>query len=118
MCPYCRSKNLISDEDESKARKEIDRLAKAGQYEEAALRYEKMDLWDQARECRLMAKRKQKGAVKAEVGKVVAFTLSCPHCNATQPFAGKAQEETCKHCGTTYQVPKNVVALMQPNESS
>ncbi len=119
MCPYCRSKNLISEEDETKARKEIDRLAKAGNYEEAALKYEKMELWDKAKECRIMAKKKQqKGAAKIEAGKVVAVTLSCPHCSAEQPFAGKAQEEMCSRCGTTYRVPKNAVALMQPTENS
>jgi DNA-directed RNA polymerase subunit RPC12/RpoP len=118
MCPYCRSKNLISEEDENKARKEIDKLAKAGRYEEAALRYEKIDLWDQAKECRQLAKRKHVGSAKAEMGKVATVTLSCPHCSATQSFAGKSAEAVCSRCGTTYKIPKNVLALMQFEESN
>ena len=43
ICPYCKSKNLISDEDASKEIQEIERLQKAGRYEDAALKYEKLD---------------------------------------------------------------------------
>jgi hypothetical protein len=108
ICPYCKSKNLISDEDETKEIREIERLQKARRYEEAALKYEKLDQWDKAKDCRKIAKKKQGKSGNLEIGKVGTINVLCPHCNASQPVTSKSGEETCHHCGTTYIVPTEI----------
>jgi hypothetical protein len=112
MCPYCRSRNLISEEDAEKESKEIEQLVKAGRFEDAALKYEKLDLWDKAKECRLRAKKNRAGLASLETGKVGTIDLVCPHCNASQPATSKGNEETCSRCGTTYIIPDQVRELI------
>jgi DNA-directed RNA polymerase subunit RPC12/RpoP len=52
-CPYCGSTNLISKEDEVPTiLAEIEKLKKAEKYEEAALKYEELEMWDKAGEIR------------------------------------------------------------------
>jgi hypothetical protein len=117
MCPYCRSRNLISEEDTEKETKEIERLAKAGRYEDAALKYEKLDMWNEAKNCRLQAKKSRAGGANVQTGKVGTVNLVCPHCNITQPATSKSGEETCNHCGTTYKVPDKVRELFASGKS-
>jgi hypothetical protein len=112
MCPYCRSKNLIDDEDASKETSEIEQLAKKGRYEEAALRYEKLDLWDKAKECRRLAAKKNAGSSDLETGKVGTITVLCPHCGAAQPVTSKSDKGTCSRCGTIYRIPSVVHELV------
>ncbi len=112
MCPYCRSKNLISDEDAKNEIHEAERLAKTGRYEDAALAYEKLELWSEAKSCRTQARRKHSGSAISEVGKVDSVTLSCPHCSATQQTEAHAKELTCSRCGTMYRVPEEVRDLL------
>jgi ribosomal protein S27E len=107
MCPYCRSKNLISDKDELL---EAERLAKAGQYEEAALAYEKIDRWDDARDCRKKS-RKNKASSKIEMGKIAEVKVMCPHCSTAQPVNSKSEEIACTHCGTVFRIPEKVLEL-------
>ncbi len=113
MCPYCRSKNLVSEEDESKEIHEAERLAKAGRYEDAALRYEKLDLWNQAKSCRLLAKKKHAASGTLQVGRVGTVNILCPHCDSSQSIDSKSKEETCTRCGTTYLVPEKVIEMLQ-----
>jgi DNA-directed RNA polymerase subunit RPC12/RpoP len=105
MCPYCRGKNLISDEE---AVKTADQLANAGQYEEAALSYEKLDLWAEAKECRQLAKKKHLDSSDLAMAKVESVDLICPHCGASQAADPKLNEQTCKRCGTEYKIPEIV----------
>jgi hypothetical protein len=112
MCPYCHSKNLISEEDTEKETQEIERLVKTGRYEDAALKYEKLDLWDKAKDCRMRAKKNRASLASLETGKVGTINLVCPHCNASQPVTTKSSEETCNHCGTTYIIPDQVRELI------
>ena len=116
ICPYCKSKNLISDEDETKEIQETEHLQKAGRYEEAALKYEKLDQWNKAKDCRRLAKKKHPGSSNLETGKVGTITLVCPHCNAAQPVTSKSNEETCTRCGTTYLVPNEIQQLLSFDE--
>ncbi len=109
MCPYCRSKNLIDEENLTQQVEEAEAMAKAGRYEEAALRMEKLDLWTKARSIRIEAKKKGASPAVLEEGKVKSIMLTCPHCGEAQ--AAKSEEETCNHCGTTYLVPKVVFEL-------
>jgi DNA-directed RNA polymerase subunit RPC12/RpoP len=100
-CPYCGSTNLISKKDDiSNAIAEIEKLKKAGRYEDAALRYEELEMWDKADETRNM-----------NMGKVSAINLNCPHCGASQQLSSKINEVTCKHCGKKYGVPKKILEL-------
>jgi DNA-directed RNA polymerase subunit RPC12/RpoP len=95
-CPYCGSTNLLSMKDiVPTVMAEIEKLKKAGKYEEAALKYEEIDMWDKAEECR-----------KLNMGKVRAITMECPHCGETQPLSSKKNSVKCKHCGKNYGVPK------------
>jgi ribosomal protein S27AE len=113
MCPYCRSKNLISEEDASKETEEAQQLAKAGRYEEAALKFEKLELWNEAKACRLQAKKSRKDSSPRQVGKVGEINTVCPHCGASQLVTSKSEEETCNRCGTTYLIPREVLSLVE-----
>jgi transposase-like protein len=101
-CPYCGSTNLISIKDiVPKVTAEIDKLKKAGKYEEAALKYEELEMWDKAEECR-----------KLNMGKVSKISMECPHCGASQPLSSKNNTVKCKSCGKTYGIPKKVLELL------
>jgi Zn finger protein HypA/HybF involved in hydrogenase expression len=101
-CPYCGSTNLISKKDEiPKVLAKIDKLKKAGKYEEAALKYEELDMLDKAKETR-----------KLNMGKVNAITMECPHCGTSQPLSSKNSQVTCKHCKKTYVISKKVLELL------
>lgn len=80
---------------------EIEELKKAGRYEEAALRYEELEMWDKAREIR-----------ELNMGKVSTINMECPHCNAVQQLSSKNNEVKCKRCGKKYIVPKKVLDLL------
>ena len=116
ICPYCRSKNLISEEDASKDIQEAERLAKTGRYEDAALKYEKLDLWDKAKECRRLNKKKGGGSADLPIGKVGAVSMVCPHCGTSQPLNLKLNQETCSRCGTIYMIPSQVLELISVDE--
>jgi DNA-directed RNA polymerase subunit RPC12/RpoP len=101
-CPYCGSTNLLSIKDiVPTVTAEIEKLKKAGQYEEAALKYEEIDMLDKAEECR-----------KLNMGKVSKISLECPHCGETQPVSSKNNTVKCKHCSKTYGIPKKVLELL------
>jgi DNA-directed RNA polymerase subunit RPC12/RpoP len=102
-CPYCGSKNLVSMKDvANEILTEIDKLKKGERYEEAALRYEELEMLDKAREIR-----------NANMGKVSAIRMECPHCSASQPLSSKDNKTTCKRCGKKYFIPKKVLELLQ-----
>jgi Zn finger protein HypA/HybF involved in hydrogenase expression len=101
-CPYCGSTNLISKKDDApNILAEIEKLKKEGKYEEAALRYEELEMWDKAKECR-----------NANMGKVSTINMECPHCGASQPISSKNNAVTCKQCGKKYGIPKKVLELL------
>jgi transposase-like protein len=100
-CPYCGSTNLVSTEDViPEVITEIEELKRAGKYEDAALKYEEIEMWDKAEEIR-----------KSNVGKVSAVTMECPHCGASQVFSSKSNNVKCKNCGKNYSIPKKVIDL-------
>jgi DNA-directed RNA polymerase subunit RPC12/RpoP len=56
-CPYCGSANLVSvEENVQNTIQEIEKLKRAGRYEDATLRYEELGMWDEAGECRRIDK--------------------------------------------------------------
>ena len=94
--------NLISKKDDvPNIIAEIEKLKKAGKYEEAALRYEELEMGDKAEECR-----------NINMGKVSTINMECPHCGAIQPLSSKSNEVKCKHCGKKYVIPKKVLELL------
>ena len=100
-CPYCGSTNLLSMKDIiPTVVSEIDALKKAGKFEEAALKYEELEMYDKAEECRNL-----------NMGKVSAVSMKCPHCGATQLFSSKNDAVKCKRCGKNYGIPKKVLDL-------
>ena len=101
-CPYCGSTNLISKEDEVPTiLAEIEKLKKTGKYEEAALKYEELEMWDKAKETR-----------ELNMGKVSSINMECPHCGASQPLSSKNNMVKCKHCGKNYVIPKKVLEIL------
>ncbi|MCW4018711.1 MAG: hypothetical protein NWF00_08575 [Candidatus Bathyarchaeota archaeon] len=111
MCPYCRSRKLISEEDNQKEIREIEKLVKAGRFEEAALKYEKMEMWNEAKGCRKQD-RKKHAAHARETGKVEAISVLCPHCSESQSINSKVKEAICNRCGTTYKIPSRALELL------
>ena len=100
--PYCGSTNLISVKDMiPEILEEIEKLKKAGEYEEAALRYEEIEMWDKATEIRHL-----------NTGKVSKINMECPHCGGSQPLSSKTNEVTCKYCGKNYIIPAKVLELL------
>jgi transposase-like protein len=101
-CPYCGSTRFISKEDEVPSiLAEITELKKAGKYEEAALKYEELEMWDKAKEIR-----------ELNMGKIGTINMECPHCGASQPLSSKSSEVTCKRCGKNYIIPRKVLELL------
>jgi len=113
ICPYCGNKILISKEDSFKLEiGETEKLDEAGRYEEAAERYEELEMWDKARECRKKANANNPASGKAEYGTVRAINMQCPYCGAVQSIALKSDEVVCEQCGRIYAIPKNVIELL------
>ena len=101
-CPYCGSNNLVSVEEMiPTVTVEIEQLKKKGKYEEAAVKYEEIEMWDKAEECR-----------KLNMGKVSAISMECPHCGETQPLLSEDSWVKCKSCGKSFGVPKKVLDLL------
>ena len=112
-CPYCGSANLISSKDVvSTSIAEIEKLEKAGRYEAAALRYEKLEMLDKAKECRRIAETSHAFSAKIKTGKVSKISIECPYCSASQQLSSKNNKVKCKHCGKKYLVPKKVLRLL------
>ena len=90
----------------------IEKLKRTGRYEDAALRYEELEMWDEAGECRRMAKTSYVISANVNIGKVSTIGMECPHCGASQPLSSKNNEVTCKYCGKNYVIPKKVLDLL------
>ena len=101
-CPYCGSTRFVSEKDmASSILAEIKELKKAEKYEEAALRYEELEMWDKAKEIR-----------EQNMGSVNIINMKCPHCGTSQPLSSKNNQVKCLHCGKNYLIPKKVLELL------
>jgi len=47
ICPYCGSTEIVSNDIPCQL-EEIEKLERAGRYEDAALKYEELEMWDKA----------------------------------------------------------------------
>lgn len=78
VCPYCGSKVFISDEEiRGQEIEEIKQLERVGRFEEAAQRYEKLEMWDEAGEARRMAKTNYVVSANLNIGKIGAISMEC-----------------------------------------
>jgi len=112
-CPYCGTEIVFSEKESLGLEiEEIGKLEKAGRYEDAAQRYEKLEMWDKAGECRRKARTNYVVSATLDVGKIEAVSIRCPHCGASQPIGLKSNEVACKYCGKSYLVPKNILDLL------
>lgn len=112
-CPYCGSTNIVSKAEYIKnMASEIEKMEKAGKYEDLALIYEKLEMWDMAGEVRRKAKTSYVISANINIGKVGTISMECPHCGASQPLSSKTNEVTCKYCGKNYIIPKKVLELL------
>ena len=113
MCPYCGSKNLLSDEQASDFdMKEIEKLERARRYEDAASKCEELGLMDRAEECRKKAETSHGGSAGKNVGRVSAISMECPYCGASQQLTSKSHDVACNRCGKKYVIPKRVLELL------
>jgi len=113
LCPYCGKKILISEDEAYKLEiEEIEKLERAGRYEEAAQKYEELEMWDKVMECRRKAGTNHAVSASVDVGKVGTISMLCPYCGEIQPIASKSNEVTCTRCGKNYAIPKNVLDLL------
>ena len=56
---------------------DIEKLERAGKYEDAALEYEALEMWDKAEKVR---KKAEAISGNINIGKVSSISLACPHC--------------------------------------
>lgn len=104
----------MSDEEWNKqAIQEIEKLEKAGRYEEAAEGYEELEMWEKAEDLKRKARLDEDDSANANMGKVSAINMTCPHCGAIQPVTSKSNEVTCKGCGKNYSIPRKVRNLLE-----
>jgi len=116
ICPYCQSKNFISEDqfaeiEKTKSLKEIEKLKKAGKFEDAALIYEKMEMWDKVGECRKKSMTGNNASADFNVAKIGSINMLCPRCGTSQPLASKSNQVTCTRCKKEYAIPKKVLDL-------
>jgi hypothetical protein len=86
-------------------------LMKAGRYEEAAKYYEQFEMWNEAGECRRLARTTYVVAADVRVGKD-GISVNCPHCGSSERLESKASEVVCRHCGRTYYIPKKILDMI------
>jgi ribosomal protein S27AE len=93
MCPYCKSKNLISDDELARIER-VQTLTENKKLEKAG--------------------RKTNYAISANVNiaKISSISMECPHCGASQLLATKSNEVICAHCKKRYVIPKKVLDLL------
>jgi DNA-directed RNA polymerase subunit RPC12/RpoP len=102
-CPYCGSTKFVSEKDLIPSiLAEIKELKKTGKYEEAAMKYEELEMWDKAKEIR-----------ELNMGRVNTINMECPHCGTSQPLSSKNKKNQvkCVHCGKNYIIPKEVLEI-------
>ena len=117
MCPYCFSRNIISDgvvseSEQTKILEDAENLEMAGRYEDAALLYEQMEMWDKAGQARRNSKTSYVISANLNIATVGSISLNCPHCGASQPVTSKSNEVTCIYCRKNYVIPKKVLELL------
>jgi tRNA(Ile2) C34 agmatinyltransferase TiaS len=99
-CPRCRTKYSRDGRDLIRERliEEAGKLERVGRYEAAAIKYEKLEMWDKAGECRRREKNNfDNTPIAKEIikEKQVIVKIRCPYCK-------NLYEETydkCPYCG-------------------
>lgn len=92
-------------------KQDADNLMKAGRYEDAAKLYEHLEMWNEAGECRRLARTTYVVAADVRVGKD-GISVNCPHCGSAERLESKASEVTCRHCGRAYYIPKKILDMI------
>jgi Zn finger protein HypA/HybF involved in hydrogenase expression len=93
MCPYCKSKNLISDDE--LARIEREQTLEEDKKTEKAGR-----------------KTNYANSANINIAKISSISLKCPHCGTSQILTSKSNEVICVHCKKRYIIPKKVLDLL------
>lgn len=105
MCPSCGGKEIVTDE------QMIEIYLKSERYEDAALLYEELELFDKAEACRKKANPNYV-TPKSIMGKICSVNMECPHCKKVQPVESKKNETTCIYCNKRYAIPEKVFDLL------
>ncbi len=84
----------------------------SGRYEEAALSYDELEMYEKAGECRRLARTSYQISTAFSMGKDGAISVNCPNCGSPHAVESKLNMVTCKHCGHNYIIPKKVLDLM------
>ena len=104
MCPSCGGKEIVTEE------QLIELYLKSERYEDAALLYEEMEMFDKAEQCRKKANPNYV-TPKSPLGKISAIDLECPHCKNVQPLTSRKNEVICTKCNKKYAVPEKAFEL-------
>ena len=112
-CPYCGSQNMGTKKEYiNHVTPELERLKKAGKYEDAALKYDALEMWDEAEAARKKVKTSDLISENVNFGKVASISMECPRCGKPQTLSSKNNKVKCKRCGKTYAIPKKVLDLL------
>jgi ribosomal protein S27AE len=82
ICPYCKGKKFISDEE-----------------------FESQELGKDTSP-------KYVNPARMKIGTVGSISMKCPHCGASQLLASKSNEVVCSRCHKSYGIPKRVFDLL------
>jgi hypothetical protein len=100
---------------EAQRRKQLEwakNLETSGRYEEAAKVFDTLSMYEDAGECRRMARTSYQISTNFSLGKDGAISVRCPNCGSTHNMVSKANLVVCEHCGNSYTVPKRILDMM------
>ncbi len=90
----------------------VENLETAGRYEEAAVVYDELEMYEKAGECRRLSKTSYQISTIFSMGKDGTLSVSCPNCGSPHIVDSKSNLVTCKHCGNNYIIPKKILDMM------
>jgi uncharacterized Zn-finger protein len=120
LCPYCGSYDIVDSSDTEVADdspdpeilERIDKLERAERFEDAALLYEELEMWDKAGETRRKARTNYVISANLKIAGLSSISVNCPNCGASQPVESKSNEVTCSYCKKKYIIPKKILELL------
>jgi uncharacterized Zn-finger protein len=118
LCPYCGSYNIVPDDQvppdapDSEILDKIDKLERAERFEDAALLYEELEMWDKAGETRRKARTNYVISANLKIAGLNSISVNCPNCGASQPVESKSNEVICSYCKKKYIIPKKILELL------
>ncbi len=105
MCPRCGGKEIVTEE------QLIESYLKSERYEDAALLYEELELFDKAEDCRKKANPNYV-TPKSPIGRICSIEMECPHCKNIQLIVSKKNAVIFTKCNKKYAIPEKVFEIL------